>query len=87
MDMTCNCKSGYTCVACKVKRGDYKDWTTTAPRVRKPCSVPSCDRLEDTLGMCWKHYNNYRWRIRQGYDVKPPIPQRPYTPQAERNRL
>lgn len=26
MDMTCRCKKGYTCVACKVKRGDYKDW-------------------------------------------------------------
>jgi hypothetical protein len=26
MDMTCRCKPNYTCVACKVKRGDYRDW-------------------------------------------------------------
>jgi hypothetical protein len=26
MDLTCRCKRDYTCVACRIKRGDYKDW-------------------------------------------------------------
>lgn len=28
MDLTCRCNPllNYTCVACKVKRGDYRDW-------------------------------------------------------------
>lgn len=26
MDLTCRCKGFYTCVACRVKRGDYRDW-------------------------------------------------------------
>ncbi len=84
MDMTCRCKAGYTCVAHRVERGDYRDWTTT-PRMPRPvCSEPSCDRLSvNRRGWCWKHYNNQLLRVHAGRKW-PAIPMRPYVKMAER---
>lgn len=49
MDMTCRCKGVYTCVACKVKRGDYKDWMLVKCRV--------CEDTAVRDGLCGGHYN------------------------------
>ena len=84
MDMTCNCKPGYTCVACRVKRGDYMDWRDQPPAPRAPCSVAVCNREAAIAGMCWRCYNNHRYQVRMGRAVHLPIPQRPYVPMSER---
>ena len=52
MDMTCRCKKDYTCVACRVKRGDYRDWV----EIEKVCSEADCGRPSRSLGLCTKHY-------------------------------
>ena len=65
MDMTCRCKGLYTCVACKVKAGVYRDWMTQEPPPIEACSVGVCERKAETRGLCWKHYSAYLSRARK----------------------
>lgn len=44
LDMICRCKvfsANYTCVACKVKRGDYRTWMDAEPE-RLPRGKREC---------------------------------------------
>lgn len=59
LDMTCRCKDDYTCVACKVKRGDYRDWMDVT------CSAPDCDDKIRSQGMCLKHHARWAGRPRR----------------------
>lgn len=43
MDLTCRCKGFYTCVACKVKRGDYRDWMRAELGALRQASVSASD--------------------------------------------
>ena len=76
----CVCTTTYFCVSCRVKRGDYTDWTSAPPKPRLKCFVPSCDRMAATVGLCWKHYENRRVVHKRHLA----IPMQPYIKLADR---